>query len=326
MKIGYTWHYYSGWSKRCRDHQNSEQWFQVGSHTYWRRVYQVGCSIRQGNRTCIPLFFTLSWRFWGNHPVSVASSVYERLDTDADYEKIIQNNSELELVKSDSDSDIESNVGEGSKLNNLLKHKQHEVEATRLDVPETALLPEAPHPETGWLWNSDPDHAGKRFSLDRSDKNAVSINIHSGLTFMFYIRCTKGVTTRLSAESGTRVPVMIVTLYHSLPIEHPTTYKHIVCMTGGAGISTVLPILRIRVPANSGRIVVYWGYRSPGLVREVGVDRLSGVGIDVHILVGEWWEFSNLVARKTRGSRAIWWSLWADLLVWQWRPICRCTG
>jgi NAD(P)H-flavin reductase len=96
---------------------------------------------------------------------------------------------------------------------------------------------------------------------------------------------------------------MIETSYHSLPIEPPNTYKHVVCIIGGAGISTVLPILRTRASANSGRSVPYWGCRSPALVREVGVDRLSGAGVQVHVRVGERWEVSDLVARETRGSR-----------------------
>jgi hypothetical protein len=98
------------------------------------------------------------------------------------------------------------------------------------------------------------------------------------------------------------VLVIIEIPYKSLPIEPLTIYKHVVCIVGGAGISTVLPILRTQASANSGRTVLYWACWSPALVREVGVARLFGADIEVQIRVGERWEASDLVTRDTRGS------------------------
>lgn len=114
----------------------------------------------------IYLYFpTLSWRFWENHPLSIASSVYERTESDMD-EKVLPNSPIFELLESDSNSDAESDLRESRKLNDLLKHKHDKGDKRTLDVPETPLLPETPHSSIGLLANSDPDHAGEGYSLE----------------------------------------------------------------------------------------------------------------------------------------------------------------
>jgi hypothetical protein len=85
-------------------------------------------------------FPTLSWRFWENHPFSIASSVYELFDADMNGEKTLQDSPEFVLVGSDSDSDTESDMEEGHKLSDLLKNKHDKGDETTLDVPETPLL------------------------------------------------------------------------------------------------------------------------------------------------------------------------------------------
>jgi hypothetical protein len=227
--------------------------------------------------------------------------VYERTESDMD-EKVLPNSPIFELLESDSNSDAESDLRESHKLNDLLKHKHDKGDKTTLDVPETPLLPETPHSSIGLLANSDPDHAGEGYSLERSGFDAVSENFHSDLTF--YIHRKKGCTARLDVEGRARVLVIIEIPYKSLPIEPLTIYKHVVCIVGGAGISTVLPILRTRASANPGRTVLYWACRSPALVCEVGVARLFCADIEVQIRVGERWEVSDLVTRDTRGSHS----------------------
>ena len=60
-------------------------------------------------------FPTLNWRFWENHPFSIASSVYERTESGMD-EKVLPSSPIFELVGSDLDSDAESDIGELHKL------------------------------------------------------------------------------------------------------------------------------------------------------------------------------------------------------------------
>jgi NAD(P)H-flavin reductase len=129
------------------------------------------------------------------------------------------------------------------------------------------------------------------------DIGLVTEKFNSGLRF--YIGRKKGSTARLGMEGKSMMLVITEAPYPSLPIDPLATYKHLVCIAGGTGISTMMPVLRARASAASGRTILYWSCRSPALVHEVAVGRLSTVGVEVQIRVGKRWEVTELVCRET---------------------------
>ena len=248
-------------------------------------------------------FPTLSWMFWQNHPFSIASSVYEWKEFDVDEKNLSQpDDSVFQLVGSDSGSDTGSDVEdereEGHMLSDLNTQRQRG--GTTLIVPETSMSPEVPHSAMALLPNSFHDNDMTRESLDSHHPARIPERFNTGLTF--YIRRHKGITASLNGSNRIDIPVILEAPYQSSSRSVFATYKHVVCIIGGAGISTVLPILHDRASANAGRTVLYWGSRSPSLVREVEVDRLIPAGIEVRVRVGERWDVAGLVRRETRSG------------------------
>jgi FAD-binding domain len=124
-------------------------------------------------------FPTLSWRFWENHPFSIASSVYEYKESDLE-EHVHPNIPVFELVGSDSDSNAESEVGEGHMLNDMEKHPNGD--ETTSSVSETPLLPETSQLIVGP--QSTPYHDGSEERDSPERRNIyTSKSFSSGLTF-----------------------------------------------------------------------------------------------------------------------------------------------
>lgn len=92
----------------------------------------------------------------------------------------------------------------------------------------------------------------------------------------FIIRVQKGITATLAARAGTSVPVLVESGYHSPPqtsrLAHCTT---LVCIAGGVGITTMLPLLRTHPGA---RARLYWGMRNSGL-RDALVEEMAGLDV-----------------------------------------------
>ena len=241
-------------------------------------------------------FPTLGWRFWENHPFSIASSVYESTELALEG-KDDPNHPVFELVGSDSDSDDELDGAEGHRLDDLKRNENH----SKSSVSET---PQTPHSGVCLLPH---DSAGGRDPLGSSHEDndifAAYENSTSGPSF--YIRRVKGLTARLGMDGNSQLPVMLETSYNSLSISVFSTYRHLVCIIGGTGITTVMPILRARASADVGRTVLYWGCRSPALVREVGVERLSRAGVEVQVRTRERWNVEELVKREARSGGAV---------------------
>lgn len=166
-----------------------------------------------------------------------------------------------------------------------------------LGLPRTSLLLDTPHSRTGLLLGHNTEDLDKNYTPSHSNLSLSPENLTTGLTF--YIRRMKGVTARLDLKGTTTLSVLIETHYTSLPIEQLSTYKHLICIAGSAGISPILAILRARASANVGRTVLYWGCRSPCLVKEIDAERYSTLGIEVQIRVGERWDVADLVRQET---------------------------
>ena len=96
------------------------------------------------------------------------------------------------------------------------------------------------------------------------------------LAMTFLLRTRGGLTSLLRSIS--RIPVLVESPYGQHPdlSEHPT----LICVAGGVGITTVLPLLR----AHPGRVKLLWGVRTEGLVHAMADDLVS---VEKEIFVGE---------------------------------------
>ncbi|OAP64954.1 hypothetical protein AYL99_00926 [Fonsecaea erecta] len=99
------------------------------------------------------------------------------------------------------------------------------------------------------------------------------------LAMTFLLRTRGGLTSVLRSKS--RIPVLVESGYgqqhqHTDLLDYPT----VICVAGGVGITTVLPLLR----GHPGRTKLLWGMRTPSL-SEAMADQLDGV--EKQIFVGK---------------------------------------
>ena len=92
----------------------------------------------------------------------------------------------------------------------------------------------------------------------------------------FVVRVQKGITQALATRAGTSVPVLVESAYHNpaqtARLSHCTT---LVCIAGGVGITTTLPLLRAH-PGTRARL--YWGLRTASL-RDALADEIAGIDL-----------------------------------------------
>ncbi|KAH7323030.1 ferric reductase like transmembrane component-domain-containing protein [Stachybotrys elegans] len=101
-----------------------------------------------------------------------------------------------------------------------------------------------------------------------STRERALVKARRQATFLMRTRdgFTRTLTNRLASSQGSmRIPVFIEGSYHSSPLSQLSHCTRIVCIVGGVGITTVLPLLQengVR-PAR-----LFWGLRDSSLVRE----------------------------------------------------------
>ncbi|KAM0270866.1 hypothetical protein ACHAQH_009292 [Verticillium albo-atrum] len=228
-------------------------------------------------------FPSLSWRVWENHPFSISSSIQD--GAALDYTPDAEGDLPFELVGSDSETSAD-----------LEKERAHDFDevpngshSLRPDsIPLTPVTPQTPHSGTALLTREDDEDD------DEPSKNASPTPC---LTFL--IRREKGLTAKLAASSS--LPVLVETAPPPLSLNRYATDPHVVCLIGGAGITTVNPLLAARSRLPHARTALYWGCRSSALVRQVGVERLVGPGLDVNVRVGARWDVREVLGRETAG-------------------------
>ncbi|KIW16144.1 hypothetical protein PV08_06195 [Exophiala spinifera] len=97
-----------------------------------------------------------------------------------------------------------------------------------------------------------------------------------GLAMTFLLRGRGGLTSLL--RSSSRLPVLVESPYgqHSTFSEHPT----LICVAGGVGITTVLPLLR----SHPGRSKLLWGVRTRSLVDALANELVS---VEKEVFIGK---------------------------------------
>ncbi|KAF4630823.1 hypothetical protein G7Y89_g7321 [Cudoniella acicularis] len=234
-------------------------------------------------------FPTLSWRVWENHLFSIAASVCQYADEfgedeeeeGKEHRRLMNEGIEFELVGSDDlgseEEDID--IGDESQEHRYLTHNHghnwNKKEETTHIIPETpsSLLPSTPHSAMGLLPETQTSHIHTDDQHQATSSSPKQCNNTPYPGLKFYIRISHGLTRRLTILSHpyTKIPVLIEAPYSSSPSHSLTTENaHLVCIVGGAGISSVLPLLLTRGGVNGKRrTVVYWSYFCNRLVNSL---------------------------------------------------------
>ncbi|KFA74524.1 hypothetical protein S40288_10124 [Stachybotrys chartarum IBT 40288] len=197
-----------------------------GSNGEYMRVTIDGVSAHGVVYLCFP---TLTWAFWETHPYSVASSyAYDVNPTSLGFEKHA--------------------------------YTDEPAKTTRGDVIEKA--------EDKSSGASSPKLSASSAVASRG----VISHVNARPQATFLVRTRAGFTSSLAARlakstSGSiRLPVLVDGSYHSAPLAQLHHCTSIVCIAGGVGITTVLPLLQ----ANGQRPAkLFWGLRHDSLLREV---------------------------------------------------------
>ncbi|KAH6675325.1 ferric reductase transmembrane component 6 [Plectosphaerella plurivora] len=241
-------------------------------------------------------FPTLSWRVWENHPFSIASSVQEATDVDFEDELVGDASefaSRFELVGSDSDSESgdadEKQQADDAETGRFLTVAARD-QPGQGDVPPT---PATPHSGVALLTQAEREAGGDLYG---NTSRPVA-----GLTF--YVKREKGMTRRLARFVGRRLPVLVETSHEiTLPASRIAACPRLLCVVGGAGITATLPLLRSRAGMAPARTSVYWGCRSEALVRQAGIEALSGAAMEVFVRVGQRWDVKEIVRREAENT------------------------
>ncbi|EXJ56262.1 uncharacterized protein A1O5_12718 [Cladophialophora psammophila CBS 110553] len=109
-----------------------------------------------------------------------------------------------------------------------------------------------------------------------SDADSISTapSAPSKLTLTFLLRTRRGLTALL--RSRQKLPVLVESSYGShLDLSE---YPNLVCVAGGVGITSVLPLLR----SHPGRSKLLWGVRSSGIVEAMSTE-LNGFEKEVFV-------------------------------------------
>ncbi|KAL9949723.1 hypothetical protein ACHAQF_001653 [Verticillium nonalfalfae] len=233
-------------------------------------------------------FPSLSWRVWENHPFSISSSIQD--STALDYAADAEGDLPFELVGSDSEASADLEKERANDFDDT----SHEQRALHPDsIPLTPVTPQTPHSGTALLAHEEQDDD------EMDDERPKHTSPIPCLTFL--IRREKGLTARLAATSS--LPVLVETAPPPLSLNRYATDPHVVCVIGGAGITAVNPLLAARSRLPHARTALYWACRSSALVTHVGVDKLTGPGLDVNVRVGARWDVREVLGQETSRRR-----------------------
>ena len=228
------------------------------------------------------LYFAQSrWRFWENHPFSVATSVV-RANGQLNDMGLVKGEHHFDIA-SDAGTDFDDSNGDSS---NSSSHG-HELSET---MEEKNTAADAP------LLRSDQPPAQDDGMQDISTHISNAKNEKSsGISFL--IRRQRGATRALlNSDSPRRVfvegPYPSMSTRKSLLMTSP----HVICIAGGSGITGVLPILRARSTSQVGRTSLYWSCHSEALVQASGVKTL-GTAVQTHIKIESRWNIPHIVLR-----------------------------
>lgn len=230
-------------------------------------------------------FPSLSWRVWENHPFSISSSIQD--GTALDYAPDAEGDLPFELVGSDSEASADLEKERANDFDDT-SHEQRSLHPD--SIPLTPVTPQTPHSGTALLAHEEQDD-------DEMDDEERSKNTSPIPCLTFLIRWEKGQTARLAATPS--LPVLVETAPPPLSLNRYATDPHVVCVIGGAGITAVNPLLAARSRLPHARTALYWACRSSALVTHVGVDKLTGPGLDVNVRVGARWDVREVLGQET---------------------------
>jgi hypothetical protein len=233
-------------------------------------------------------FPTLTWRFWENHPFSVATSPADPAQIPPQLALSIPStllpNSPTLSACSEKGRISSSSRGTAIKTPNsasLGKHPIRSSEEQNTDL--TAISPISPHsayfPSTRELSDASyltPSATSRKTFVNpfrrQGDVEKRKAPESKGLTF--FMRTHGGTTGLIRKRSS--LPVLVESSYGAS--KDLSAYPVLICVAGGVGITAILPYLH----AHKGTAKLFWGSRSAGLVSAL---REETSGFDGEILV-----------------------------------------
>ncbi|KAF2669305.1 hypothetical protein BT63DRAFT_479164 [Microthyrium microscopicum] len=260
------------------------------------RVDIRGCAAR-GH---VYLYFpTLTWRFWENHPFSVAS---EHLSLARTHKRGWS--STYSLRKHKHTSSLASRLSAESfvPISPLDSPKTVIISSAHASPPPATLtpmrinmrtsisqsVPMLPLSPTSPTFPSTPAWPNSPTSTTglKSPYRTISFAPHTptpgaepaSTTLSFFMRTHTGTTSLLRLRS--RLPVLIEGSY-GLPLDL-SHYHRLICIAGGVGITAVISYLREHARTNGpGAAKLYWGSRSDALVDALAeeVSRYDGIAV-----------------------------------------------
>jgi hypothetical protein len=226
-------------------------------------------------------FPTLTWRFWENHPFSIATSPGKLNDSGSYFNGGLRFRLEREELHIGLDPRIYSPGSMSDKSS-----PGYDVRSTySKDDPGSPLTMKSP---ISPLTPLTPMSAFPLFSPPLSDSSLLSPKStrnllpspdkkapqgkSNGLTF--FMRTHSGTTAHLRKRIS--LPVLAESSYG--PPKDLSTYPVLICVAGGVGITSILPFLH----AHQGTTRLYWGSRSQGLVNALR-DEIRGYNGEISV-------------------------------------------
>jgi hypothetical protein len=212
----------------------------------------------QGRGHAYLYFPTLTWRFWENHPFSIATSRGRDPELTSYFHHVLPS-----FGSERAGFDVNSIEGKDDPLG-----------PTSMKSPVSPLT--LMTPISPWPLTSPHIPSGKSLLSPQSTNHLLlspgERTPESGLSF--FMRTHDGTTSDLRRQ--TTLPVLVEASYG--PPKDMSNYPILVCVAGGVGITAILPYLH----AHRGTTRLYWGSRSQGLVNALR-DEIRGYNGEVSI-------------------------------------------
>jgi predicted ferric reductase len=216
-------------------------------------------------------FPTLTWRVWENHPFSIMTTFPVSNGEDSTY--IREKLGQVERLGSSSEDGSSGGVSSSAsdEKKTLAKISDKEIEIASPISTASSSFPSSPISVSG---TSSPSR----------EKFTPAVYQERGETLSVFIRTQSGLTRYL--RKRTVIPILVEGFYgHSTHNELAAvrSYRTLIAIAGGVGISAVIPFLRAHDGPNTQ---LFWGCRTPGLVNAVIKDDI-GPHVQVSTTVGD---------------------------------------
>ena len=220
-------------------------------------------------------FPTLSWRFWENHPFSVATSPRRGDDSGSYFSRLMseRGNVTIGLDTRVYSSTYLKDLGSPDSDRKSFDSKLSSPTSIKSPISPMSLLPPIPESLPVSPFGSSLLSSQSTSHLLLSPGEKPLDEKMRGLTF--FMRTHGGTTAHL--RKRTSLPVLVEASYG--PPKDLSMYPVLICVAGGVGITAVLPYLH----GHHGTTRLYWGSRSQGLVNAM---RDETRGYNGEILVG----------------------------------------